>query len=119
MRSNPYRLAAEPPPADPAPKPAPCDVDLAPILLILWTCSVVRVALALTHHETFGAELTLAAMAVLGLPFLGRELLADLLARAFGRLAPTRRGAPADAAHRAPSPAPEPADIPASLDGSA
>jgi len=44
------------------------DSDLLPIALFLWVCSAVRVALTLTHHQTFDVEATLALLCVLALP---------------------------------------------------
>ena len=81
MRLSPYRLAAERPPEEPQQAPTPCDVDLAPILGLFWVCSVARVALGLSQGETFGIEPTLALMAVVGLPFLGRDFLRNLMSR--------------------------------------
>jgi len=46
------------------------DSDLRPIAWFLWVGSVVRVALALAHRETFDIEATLALFCVIGLPLL-------------------------------------------------
>jgi hypothetical protein len=44
------------------------DSDLRPIALLMWVGSVVRVVLALIHHEVFGVEASLALFCVLLLP---------------------------------------------------
>jgi hypothetical protein len=49
------------------------DSDLRPIAWVLWLGSVVRVALALWHRETFDIEATLALFCVIGLPLLFRR----------------------------------------------
>ena len=46
------------------------DSDLRPIAIVLWVGSVIRVALAMFHHEAFGAESTLALGCLLVLPLL-------------------------------------------------
>jgi hypothetical protein len=46
------------------------DSDLRPIAVALWIASVIRVALAVFHHEAFGAESTLALCCILLLPLL-------------------------------------------------
>jgi len=46
------------------------DSDLRAIALALWFASVIRVALAMFHHEAFGAESTLALGCLLVLPLL-------------------------------------------------
>jgi hypothetical protein len=50
--------------------PARADRELRLVIGIFWVISVVQVAGALLRHEVFGAETTLALMAVLGLPCL-------------------------------------------------
>ena len=49
---------------------APGDSDLRPIALLLWIGSVVRVALAFWHRETFDIEATLALFCAVGIPLL-------------------------------------------------
>ena len=44
------------------------DSDLRAVSIMLWLCSVLRVALAFAHHEPFGVEATLALGCVLLLP---------------------------------------------------
>jgi hypothetical protein len=68
---HPYR-SPEPPP--PAKRPTP-DADLRIVYLGFWLLSLVRVVAAWARHETFGAEATLAVLAVLVLPrmLLGRK----------------------------------------------
>ena len=44
--------------------------DLLPAAALFWVLSVVRVVGAFARHETFGAEATLALMAVLWVPWL-------------------------------------------------
>jgi hypothetical protein len=46
------------------------DADLLPVFAIVWIASVVRVAGAVTLHETFGVEATVALFCVLLLPWL-------------------------------------------------
>jgi len=44
------------------------DSDLLPVALLLWLCSVARVALTLAHRETFAFEATVALSFVVALP---------------------------------------------------
>jgi hypothetical protein len=46
------------------------DRDLLPAAALLWAVSLIRTVAALLWHEKFGAEATLALMAVVGLPWL-------------------------------------------------
>ena len=46
------------------------DSDLRVVVIVLWIGSVIRSALTVIHHETFGVEATLALVCVLLLPFL-------------------------------------------------
>jgi hypothetical protein len=46
------------------------DSDLGPIAVLLWIGSVIRVALAFAHQQTFGAEATLALACAVLLPLL-------------------------------------------------
>jgi hypothetical protein len=46
------------------------DSDLRPIAVVLWLASAIRVALAVFHDESFGAESTLALGCILVLPLL-------------------------------------------------
>lgn len=46
------------------------DSDLRPVAVALWAASVIRVALAMFHHEAFGAESTLALACIVVLPLL-------------------------------------------------
>ena len=51
-------------------KPATLDdLDLAPGALLLWIASAARVALAVEHHELWGAEATLAFACAIALPW--------------------------------------------------
>ncbi len=82
MTPSPYRTAADLP-ADPAPLATPTDdAELLPVFLIVWLSSLVRVGFGLAHGEVFGTELTLAAMAVIALPFLLKDALWAALRRA-------------------------------------
>lgn len=45
------------------------DSDLLPIAVFLWSCSVVRVVVALLHRQVFDVEATLALLCALGLPW--------------------------------------------------
>lgn len=45
------------------------EADLLPAVAIFWVLSLVRVVGAFARHETFGAEATLALMAVLCIPW--------------------------------------------------
>ncbi len=49
------------------------DRELLPFLALFWIMSVARVVAAFVRHETFGAEATLAFLAVLLLPLLAKE----------------------------------------------
>lgn len=55
------------------------DVDLLPVLGLLWIASLVRVSVALVHGETFGTEGSLAFLVVLGLPVLVKEAIVWLV----------------------------------------
>jgi len=46
------------------------DRDLLTALMIFWAVSLARVVMGLVHHETFGAEGTLAFLTVLVVPWL-------------------------------------------------
>jgi hypothetical protein len=63
----PYRVAGRDSTIESA--PTGYDGPLRVALLIFWVVSAVRVVGAIAGHETFGAEGTLAAMAVLGIPW--------------------------------------------------
>jgi hypothetical protein len=49
------------------------DVDLLVVAALFWSVSLVRVVGALLRHETFGAEATLALMAVIFTPWVVRR----------------------------------------------
>jgi hypothetical protein len=49
-------------------RPDPVAADLLLAGALFWVLSLVRVVGAFARHETFGAEATLALMAVLGIP---------------------------------------------------
>jgi hypothetical protein len=51
--------------------PTGYDGPLRVALSLFWVVSAVRVVGAIAGHETFGAEATLAAMAVVGIPWAG------------------------------------------------
>jgi len=44
------------------------DADLAAISIVIWVGSVARVVMGVRQHASFGAELALAAIAVVALP---------------------------------------------------
>ena len=54
------------------------DRDLFAVLALFWAISLTRVAIGLVHHETFGAEGTLAFLAVLLVPWLVKDARASL-----------------------------------------
>jgi hypothetical protein len=74
------------------------DLDLVPVYAIFWIVSAGRIVLAALRNETFGAETTLALLAVLFLPML---LLAPLRSRALSRQRRTN-STPADDQNVAP-----------------
>lgn len=83
MEPSPYRLPAErrpDVPADEGPARTP-DEDLLWPFALLWCVAVLRVALALTHSETWRLETALALAVVLGVPGLMRHALRALLRR--------------------------------------
>ncbi len=51
------------------------DLDLLPALAALWLGSIVRVALGVVDGDPRGAEVTLAALAVVVVPYLARDAL--------------------------------------------
>lgn len=51
----------------------PPDVDLVPVFIVLWLVSLVRVAIGVRAAENFGAEATLAALAVVVVPYMTCE----------------------------------------------
>ena len=52
------------------------DGDLGPVLFVFWVASIVRVTLAVGHPEAWGAEATLAAIAVGVIPYLSKDAVA-------------------------------------------
>ncbi len=64
----PYRTLPRSEPDDTRP-PFP-DLDLVAVAAIVWLSSLVRMAAAVSRAETFGAEPTLALLAVVALPLL-------------------------------------------------
>jgi hypothetical protein len=58
------------------------DSDLRPVAVLLWVASIIRVSLALMHHQSFDVEATLALVCALILPlFILRARHAHLRAR--------------------------------------
>lgn len=45
------------------------DSDLIPVAVVLWLVTIVRVVLAVLHHEVFGAEATFALICAVVLPW--------------------------------------------------
>jgi hypothetical protein len=45
------------------------DTNLLAVLVVFWVASIARVVSALVRHEIFGAEATLALMAVVAVPW--------------------------------------------------
>lgn len=81
MLTHPYRTPAPRPgaPEPPAGPPAEGDGELVPVYTIVWIASVMRVAQGLLRAETFGAELTLASIALVVLPLAAVEGVRGLL----------------------------------------
>jgi hypothetical protein len=67
---SPYRTPAKNEDALQAVESDRPDGDLVAVLFGFWVISVVRVAGGILHYETFGAEATLALLAVLLVPLL-------------------------------------------------
>ena len=69
---SPYRKLpeVERTPAEPAEDERYPDSDLWPVFIVFWLASVVCVVVALLRHETFGTEATLAALAIVLVPWL-------------------------------------------------
>ena len=44
--------------------------DILPVFVALWLASAGRLGLALSHHETFGTELTIVFLTVVVIPLL-------------------------------------------------
>jgi hypothetical protein len=63
-------------------RPRKTGFSLVPMLTIIWVLSLGRVLVALFMHETFGAELTLALVAVAVVPLLMSGKARALYARA-------------------------------------
>lgn len=79
MRSSPYRRSLEAElPKEPWPSP---DADLVAIFGLLWIMSVLRVGLAIAHHESSDTEPALAAIAIVLLPYLLRDTLGSYFMR--------------------------------------
>ncbi len=57
------------------------DADLLPVYALLWAASLARLAGAGFRPEGSPVELTLAALALVGLPYLLRGVLRDWMAR--------------------------------------
>ena len=72
---SPYRTPATPAPtAGSSETEEPCpDADLRPVFVVLWLGSGARVVIGIADHEIFGAEGTLALLAVLIIPYLSRR----------------------------------------------
>lgn len=81
MSLSPYRTPASSTTAE-APRSEPSlDVELLPVLAVVWLVSLARVVFALLGHEVFGADATLAALSVVGVPALGWNALWSLARR--------------------------------------
>jgi hypothetical protein len=57
------------------------DGELMPIFCVFWVASIARVALGVVHHETFGAQGSVAFLAVLAIPYLLRDAIVWWLRR--------------------------------------
>lgn len=84
---SPYRQPHTPEPTDAAVESADrCpDRELAPMLLLAWVISMVRVVHGLLHHETFGTEGTLAFLAIFIVPYLMKDAILWAVRRALHR----------------------------------
>jgi len=82
---SPYRTPAATTPETPETADHGCpDGDLVPVLLVFWLGSVARAAFGIARQETFGGEATLAAVAVLLVPWFLKEAGAWWLVRCKG-----------------------------------
>ena len=80
MSPSPYRISESSTTTAAAPRDeASLDVELLPVLGIVWLASVARVVFAFIGHETFGADATLAMLAVVGLPLLALNALCSVV----------------------------------------
>lgn len=80
MERSPYRTNALMEDEAPAVR-TPNNADIGPVLCVLWLGSAVRVALALTSHETFSVEPTMALLTLFLVPLALRHVLASWLGR--------------------------------------
>jgi hypothetical protein len=80
MSASPYRTPAERT-NEAGPTERVGDTELVPFFLILWIASVARVLLGIAHSEVFGAEATLATLAMFFLPLLAKDGVLALLRR--------------------------------------
>lgn len=79
MCPSPYRTA-EDRPIETSDSAAPsADVELLPVFVILWLCSLLRVGFGLETGEVFGTELTLAALLIVALPIMMKSAIGSLL----------------------------------------
>jgi len=79
MCPSPYRIA-EDRPIETSDSAAPsADVELLPVFVILWLCSLLRVGFGLETGEVFGTEPTLAALLIVALPIMMKGAIGSLL----------------------------------------
>ena len=79
MRLSPYRTPAPRPARDELADASTPDTELLPIFALLWLSAVARVVLAVHRGEVFGAEPSLACLALPALPLLLKDAIAAWL----------------------------------------
>lgn len=95
MTGSPYRTPAAPSEPRPERRDPPTDVDLVPILLLLWVTGVARLVSALIYDEPMRFEPTLALVVAAGVPCLLKTWVGALLRSAVQRLRRSAHGASA------------------------
>ena len=79
MRLSPYRTPAPRPAQDEIADVSTPDTELLPVFAVLWVSAVARVVLAVHRGEVFGAEPSLALLALPALPLLLKGAIAAWL----------------------------------------
>lgn len=85
MCPSPYRIAEDRPVESPDPAAPSPDVELLPVFVILWLCSLLRVGFGLETGEVFGTEVTLAAILIVVLPLMMKATIGSLLRKTRAR----------------------------------
>lgn len=79
MCPSPYRIPEDRTIDSQEPAAPSADLELLPVFVILWLCSLLRVGFGLETGEVFGTELTLAALLIVALPIMMKSAIGSLL----------------------------------------